>query len=277
MHICYLDESGDSQKIVRPTDDIQPMLVITGIFLDVTCLRDITTEFISLKKKYFPSMFSALTHNLDALPIEIKGCDIRKEIRINNISSPKVQHHFKFLDELLLLMNKYQVKMVSRIWVKEFNKPIVDKSVYTITTQNICLRFEDFLNKNNSDGFLIADFRDPKKNSYVSHSVFTKKFKQSGDSYSKIHELPTFGISDNHACLQICDILTSTIIYPIAAQSYCLGIVNNSFTHANYAVMKKRYSKRIRALQYHAKINKKMYWGISSHDPHNKKDGSAFF
>lgn len=277
MYIAYLDESGDSQPINNPTDNIQPLLIISCIFIKSSDLPSVTRDFINLKRAYFPKLFDKLKHDLDALPIEIKGCDLRLEIRKNPPNHHKVKHHLKFLDELIKILEKYDIKLVSRIWVKSFATPLVDKSIYTITTQNLCLRFNQFLKHKKSEGVLVADFRDTKRNSYVSHSIFTKKFKQTGDDYPKLQELPTFGISDNHTGLQICDLITSAILYPMAARSYCNGVINNSFTHSNLDLIKQRFSKRIRALQFHTKHKGKMYWAVSAHDPHNHKDGNAIF
>ena len=277
MYISYLDESGDSQAINSPTDNIQPILIISCIFIKASDIPNLTMEFIDLKRKFFPKKFSNLRHDLDALPIEIKGCDLRTDIRKNPLKHTKVKHHLRFLDELITILEKYQVRLVSRIWVKSFSRALIDKSVYTITTQHFCIRFNKFLKNQNSAGVLIADFRDTKRNSYVSHSIFTKKFKKTGDEYPNLKELPTFGISNNHAGLQICDLLTSAILYPMASQTYCEGIINNTFTHTNFKIIKQRYAKRIRSLQFHSKCSGTNYWGISANDPHLKKDGNAIF
>ncbi len=277
MHICYVDESGDSQAINSATHSVQPCLVIAGLFVNAGSIHAITKEFIQLKARFYPGKFRHINHDLDILLTEIKGSDIRTDIRANLLASSKVQHHLKFLDEILAICKKYDVKLVSRIWVKAFSKAIFDKSVYTITTQNIAQRFEKFLLKTQSQGMIVADFRDPNRNSYVAHSVFTQKHKATFDQYPSIHEVPTFGVSDNHACLQIADLLCSAIISPIAARTLCVPQVNNVHTHPNYDWIKSRFKKRLRNLQFHCKHNGTNYWGISVDNPHNMKTAIDLF
>lgn len=273
LHFCYIDESGDSQAIANATDEKQPMLAIAGLVVDAGKISQLTAEFIRLKRAYYPSKFSATVHDLDVLLTEIKGSDIRTEIRKNPIGSAVVQHHFRFLDDVFALCKKFDIKVVARVWIKAFGVAVKDKSVYTITTQNIAKRFEKFLTKYNSRGAVIADFRDPQRNQYVAHSVFTQKHKKGngGDAYPSIEETATFGISNNHACLQITDLLCSAIIVPIAGRSVLAGVVNNSHTHTHYDAIRMRYTKRLRALQFHCEYNNVKYWGITVHDPHNSK------
>ena len=99
---------------------------------------------------------------------------------------------------------------------------------------------------------------------------------EKGDSYPSIMELPTFCISDNHALLQMCDLICSTVIYPIAALRFCKNVVNNAHTHLNYNWIKTRYSKRLKKLQYHCKVKNKMMWGITASNKHNPKLNCLF-
>ena len=54
----------------------------------------------------------------------------------------------------------------------------------------------------------------------VSHSIFTQKFSPAARNYQRLVELPTFGHSENHAGLQICDIVCSALLFPIACFAY---------------------------------------------------------
>lgn len=98
MHLCYIDESGDSQAILLPGDDVQPLLVIGAIFIDSKHIKALTGEFIQLKRQFYPAALKHLAHDLDVLLLEIKGSDIRKDIRNSNLTSKKLRHHFQFLD-----------------------------------------------------------------------------------------------------------------------------------------------------------------------------------
>ena len=277
MHICYIDESGDSQAINSASASVQPCLVIAGLFVDAASIRSLTNEFIQLKIRFYPGKFKHINHDLDILLTEIKGSDIRTDIRSNALTSPKIQHHMKFMDEIFRICKKYNVKIVSRVWVKAFGKPIVDKSVYTITTQNIAQRFDIFLTQNQSHGMIVADFRDPNRNSYVAHSIFTQKHKANFDQFPSIYEVPTFGVSNNHACLQIADLLCSAVISPIACLTLCTPQVSNVHTHPNYQWIKERFKKRLRNLQFHCKHNGINYWGITVDNPHNMKTAIDMF
>ena len=279
MHFCYIDEAGDSQAIFNATENIQPLLVITGVFIDGSKVKPLTEEFIQLKSKYFPGKFSSTRHSLDILVSEIKGSDIRDTIKKNAPEKPITKHRFRFLDEIIALLEKNNAKIVSRIWVKDFGKPLTDKSVYTLSAQQICMRFQSYLQDSNAEGAVIADFRDPARNSYVAHSIFTQKHRKKapGDAYPNITETSTFGISNNHACLQITDFLCSSLIFPMAAQAFCHGVITNTFIHPNFEEIRKRYSKRLRRLQFNCKENGEMRWGITVHDPHNHRDGKALF
>ena len=72
----------------------------------------------------------------------------------------------------------------------------------------------------------MAHSRNNGKNLRVSHSIFTQKFG-AVPKYERLVELPTFGHSDNHAGLQLCDIVCSALLNPIACFAYCAGHVNN--------------------------------------------------
>jgi hypothetical protein len=63
--------------------------------------------------------------------------------------------------------------------------------------------------------------------------------------------MPVFGHSENHAGIQITDFLCSTLLFPIATQTYCLPKLGiSAHVHAEDARIKIRYAPRLRALQY---------------------------
>ena len=279
MHFCYIDESGDSAAINNPADATQPMLTIGGLFVDAAKLANLTKDFIALKQKFYPGKFQGTTHSLNVLLKEIKGNDLKTDVRNNNLHGRLVQTHLRFLDEVFDICKLHEVKFVARVWVKAFAVAINDRSVYSITAQNFAQRFELFLQQKSSQGILIADFRDPARNSYVAHSVFTQKHKSGsgGDQYPNILETSVYGISNNHACLQITDLLCSAILAPIAGRRIGAGVFNNAHTHPRYEAICKRYQRRLRALQFHCKHNGKNYWGITVSNPHNMKTAIALF
>lgn len=69
-------------------------------------------------------------------------------------------------------------------------------------------------------------------------------------SYAQILELPTFGHSDNHAGLQVCDLICSAPLYPIACYAYRTGHVANVHVQPGAVALVQRYGQTIRGLQY---------------------------
>lgn len=273
MHICYIDESGDSQQIRSNVDDKQPMLIVAGLFVDAQRISSITDEFTHLKRQFYPNLFKNERHALNVLLEEIKGSDLRSDVRRHPANHRLVEHHFKFIDGVLSICKTHNIKLVARVWVKRYGQALEDRSVYTVTAQHIAKRFQHFLIDQESRGMIIADFRDPARNRYVAHSIFTQKHKlgSGGDAYPSIEEAAVFGISNNHACLQIADLICSTILYPMAGRTVCNEAFNNAHTHANYDAIVRRYSRRINAMQYHCSENGHRRWGITVSDPHSHR------
>lgn len=111
--------------------------------------------------------------------------------------------------------------------IKAPGEPFDGTSVYTFSIEKICSYFEHYLATTESVGFCIADSRSKPQNSKVSHSIFLKKFG-TANFCDHLIELPTFGHSENHAGLQICDIVCSALLYPIACFAYSLGMWTTS-------------------------------------------------
>ena len=200
--ICYIDEAGCTGVLPSATSSIQPAFIITSLIVDEGNLNALTTRFVGLKLKYFPTSFANLKHDLDALTVEIKGCDIRRDLRGDNKTKRKQRQ--KFLDEIFSLLDDLDVRLVARIWIKGIGAKFDGRAIYTNTTQRLAWFFEQYLNLHNLNGMIIADFREPQVNSHVSHSVFTQKSRhlaKGGDVYPHLLELPTFGVSNNHAGL----------------------------------------------------------------------------
>jgi len=81
-------------------------------------------------------------------------------------------------------------------------------------------------------------------------SKFRHKFNPAGQGYPRVVELPTFGHSDNHVCLQRCDIVCSSLLHPIACFAYCTGRVNNVHIQSAARNLRQRHGNRLKSLQY---------------------------
>ena len=278
MHVCFVDEAGDLGALgdpPRPND--QPVLVIGGLFVDATNLASLTDNFLTLKHRYFPGLPYRSNWHLDRIPPEIKGADIRSNATRG--SARQRIHAIGFLDRILGLLRHHDVRMVARIWVKGIGSQFDATSVYTSSIQGICGYFERYLTEADSPGLCIADSRNKIKNVNVSHSIFTQKFSSAAPRYEPLVELPTFGHSENHAGLQLCDIICSALLYPVACFAYCAGHVQNVHVQPRAADLRSRYGQQLKALQYryHNPATGRYEGGFVVSDAIGRQSGSLMF
>ena len=207
-----------------------------------------TKELISIKQRFFPRAVPIGTTDMGWMLYEIKGADLRKGACSGSRNIRR--HRLGYMDQILQLCERCDMKFSGRIWVKGIGTPINGTSIYTSSIQSIFSDFQNYLTMENDVGFVIADSRMKHQNTIVSHSIFTQKFKSTGDSYDRILELPAFAHSDNHAGLQIADTICSAIMTPIAIHTYCSGYVNSVHVRPLYSGIKTQMAHRCRALQH---------------------------
>lgn len=250
--VCYIDEAGNTETLAHPAHSAQPVMVIAGLFLHQEKVIPLTKEFIQIKRNFYPKRLNALAHELEGLRLEIKGNDLRAEIRKHIAAGDKqaLRYRLRYVGALLDLLERHGARFVASVWVKRIGQPIKQDAVYTISVQHICMDFHHLLWRHVDNGFVIADFRDPGQNNIVSQSVVTQKLKASGDAFPRIFEAPTFAVSNNHAALQITDILCSTLLYPMAAYSFCSGHVTNLHVRTEDARVKSEFGRKLENLQY---------------------------
>ena len=155
-----------------------------------------------------------------------------------------------FMGEILKLAAECDAKIVGRVWVKGIGEPINSTSIYTYSIQAIYTDFQNYLTQEGDVGFVVADSRVKHLNTTVAHSVFTQKFKGTGDAYDRIIELPAFSHSDNHAGLQMADAICSAITTPLAVHTYCAGHVTNVHVRPGYEAVKAKFTAPLRKLQH---------------------------
>lgn len=276
MRFCYLDESGCTGTLPSATSPIQPVFVIAGLIVNQPSLTDLTHDFIAFKHKYFPAVTKSCTSYLEKILPEIKGSEIRKLARKSRNNQ---RFAFGVIDSALKILERHDVKVVGRVWIKDPGAPIDGRAIYTSSVQSISHSFQHFLQHHpqSPGGIVIADSRTKQLNSIVAHSIFTQKFKATGDSLDKIHEMPLFGHSDNHAGIQLGDILCSALIFPIACSVYCTGYVTNR-THIHNAHLKLRdkFGARLEQLQYRY-FDTKWRGGLIVSDPIARRNGTLLF
>jgi len=222
--------------------------VIGGLILRQDRLRPLTQEFLSLKQRYFPRLLPAGSQHLDWILREIKGSDLRRAVRAGNRNEQR--HAIRFMEKTLDLIEQFDGRLIGRIWIKGIGQPFNGTATYTYSVQSICKYFQAFLEWRNDEGIIIADSRDKVKNARVSHSIFTQKFKAAGDSYNRILEMPLFGHSDNHAGIQIADLVCSAMLFPMSTYAFCLGHVQSTHVSIRFSRIRDRLGQRLEHRQY---------------------------
>lgn len=247
MKICFVDEAGCTGKLPTHDSRIQPAFVLTGMIIDYLKLRTVTERLLQHKQRFFPNAVRN-THYLSGILDEVKGSDLRRNAasRERNVR----RHTFGYLDGIMSICEDANVRLIGRVWIKNIGENFDGLSVYTSSVQRMCEYFQKYLTQEDELGFIIADSRLKPLNSQVAHSIFTQKFRIAGDCYDRIIELPAFAHSDNHAGLQIADTVCSGIVFPIAVETYCRGILNSIHVRDGFDQLKTRYADRLRMLQF---------------------------
>lgn len=264
MYICYVDEAGCTGALPSPSSPIQPVFLLVGVALQQSRLHALTRDFLTLKRELFPGFIRPGSAVLDQIVMEIKGGEIRRQIRSN--SRNERRHAVRFLERTTRLLEQHDGRIFGRLYVKGIGEPINSASIYTFSVQDICTHFQRFLEQNAESGVVIADSRRKGENARVAHSVFTQKFKALGDPYDRILEMPVFGHSENHAGLQIADAVVSGLLFPMATFAYCTGYVNSVHVHPNFGEVRRRFGNRLKALQYRYNQDAKWRGGIAVSD-----------
>ncbi|ROU03591.1 DUF3800 domain-containing protein [Histidinibacterium lentulum] len=248
MRICYIDEAGCTGALPSATSSIQPSLVVVGVFIDYGSLHQLTSDLIDLKQRFYPKLLPSTATHLDWIREEIKGSDIRK--RACSGSRNDRRHSFGVLDQVTVTADKSDIRVVGRVWIKGIGQPMKGMAVYTSSIQSIYTDFQRYLTQHDDYGFVVVDSRVQHLNTQVAHSVFTQKFKGTGDAYDRIIELPAFSHSNNHAGLQLADLIASAIVTPIALSTYCDGIIKSIHVRPRYHVIKDKYRTWLKGRQF---------------------------
>lgn len=274
MNICYVDEAGDGQRPSRQFPEIPPVLVVCGLVLRSEVVSEMTREFLDVKARFHPGKAGQL--RLDGILYEVKGSSLRRDVRSG--AHRRVRAAFGFLDHITKLLNSYDAGIVGRVWNKDPSCESDERSMYTFSIQDIAKHFQHHLKVQSTNGLIICDGRGKSQNASVAHSVFTKMFKQTGNSYPRIVEMPVFGHSDNHAGLQLADIVASAIVFPIACRTYCRDYLTGVHVHPAYDRIKERYGAWLQdsQIRYYTEAGKPT-GGLIVSDPVGHKHGGELF
>ena len=96
---------------------------------------------------------------------------------------------------------------------------------------------------------------------------------------ARLADLPTFGHSDNHVGLQVCDIVCSALLYPIACHAYCTGHVNNVHVQPGASRLRRRYGAQLKEFQhrYYDAGKSRYVGGVVVSDYLQQRSGALMF
>jgi hypothetical protein len=249
MHLMYVDESGCLGSLPGGPSKVQPILCVVGLILPQSELAALTRDWVALKRQFFPGLCGQRAMPLDWHRAEVKGADLRKYFR-KGVSRRQKRHTAGFIDKSLNLLEGHRCQFSARVWIKVPDQVFKGHSAYTFAVQALCTDLQRKLELVAEEGFVIADSRMPGPNSGVSHSVFTQKFRAAGDPYPRILEAPVFGHSDNHAGLQLADLLASALLVPMCGDFFLGGKIVNSHIDPGYSQVGERYARQMKRLQF---------------------------
>ena len=277
MQLCYVDESGTTEMLVRADQDQQPVVVVAGVSLPERDLTRITHEWIDLKTRFHPEFRKTGNGWLDAILKEVKGAKLRKGFR-DGASVRQRKRAIGMLDGTLKLLERHDAKIVGRIWVKRLDREINERGIYGSSLQFICRAFDSSLPKDER-GMVVVDSQTYRHNHQLAHSVFTQRFAKEPKHLGLV-DMPVFGHSDNHAGLQIADLLCSAILAPIACSVYAGAYETwNRHCASCHLDIRERFGSRLKALTFPA-THPQTGFKCSSllvHDPVGKRGSSLMY
>lgn len=250
-------------------------MVILGLIVAAAAVPALTRDLLALKRKHFPGKYTQ-GHALDHILLEIKGADVLRMTRSGSRNARRQADRLRM--ELLELVESHDVRIVGRVWIKEQSKCMDPAASYTYAVQDIALHFSQHLEAEDAAGILIADGRAHNTNRQVAHSIFTQKWRTGGDPFPALREVPLYAASDNHAGLQLADLLASTLVFPMAASAYCPRRPGNPHSSPRYDTVRASFGARLRNLQYRYRSETGRWrGGLVVSDRINKQTGSRLF
>ncbi|MEV6970134.1 DUF3800 domain-containing protein [Hamadaea sp. NPDC051192] len=245
MHFLYLDESGGVEE-PDSHPAATPAMIILGLIVHADLVPELTSEFLDFKRRNFPSLFQA-GPALDHILREMKGSALLGKTRSESRDRRRHAQHVRY--GLLQLVDRFGCRIIGRVWVKRSGERLKPAATYGFSMQDIATHFVRYLKENRSTGMIIADSRNPGQNIEVAHSIFTQKWRTGDDPYRRLLEVPTFAHSDNHAGIQIADMLASMITLPMVAAAYGAspGTIHDS---PRYAEVREKHGDALQALQF---------------------------
>jgi hypothetical protein len=248
VQLCFVDESGKGETLTRADVDQQPVVVIAAVSLPEQCLTAITHEWIELKRLYLPAIRRGNRRRwLDGILEEVKGTTLRRGFRVDATVRQRKQA-IGLLDGLVELLERHDCRILGRVWVKQLDVPITGMNMHVSSLQFICGAFHAGLE--DERGVVVVDSQTYQHNHRLAHSVFTQRFART-PAHERLVDMPLFGHSDNHAGLQIADLLCSAVLAPVACVVYGGSYARwNRHCDPGFLAIRERYGERLARLTY---------------------------
>ncbi|CAL9302226.1 hypothetical protein SUDANB66_03481 [Streptomyces sp. SudanB66_2053] len=247
MYLCYVDEAGNGQTLDPSRPDAPPVLVVGGFTVHDSHIKHLTWDFLNVKKKYRPWLRGA-KHLSEVIQTEIKGSDVRKDVRVGNRDQRRAA--ILLVDSVLGLLERCNARLLARVWVKQEGFPFDETGVYSTSIGSLTETFQAQLLDCHSRGMMVLDSRTKSKNAPNVHCVTTRKFRAGGDLLKGVIESPVFGHSDTHTLLQVSDLVVSSLLFPIACHAYLSDVTWNVHCDDAYRPLRERFGQRLMKLQF---------------------------
>jgi len=244
MHICYIDEAGCPGYLPANNTEIQPVLIIAGLALPKEALDSISRQFIKIKQQYLYGETRPNSRHQDALN-ELKGADLRKAIREGNKSIASKAH--KLAQQLLDTLIAHGAELYGQVIIKVPDDKFNGTQLYAEAMMRIAKSYHQLLDKELSNGLIVADFRGSEINSKVAQPISLAMWEQK-NTFPRFELPPTFGNSNSHVGLQIADIIISSLLMPLALAKFGEQIPESKHKKEEDLQNFKRYEKRLKTL-----------------------------
>ncbi|CAL9501102.1 DUF3800 domain-containing protein [Streptomyces sp. enrichment culture] len=247
MYLCYIDEAGNGQTLDPARPDAPPVLVVGGFTVHDSHIKQLTWDFLNIKKTYRPQLRRAL-HLSEVIHTEIKGSDVRKDVRVGNRDQRRAA--MLLVDSILGLLERYHARLLARVWVKQEGLAFNETGVYSTSVGSLTETFQAQLLDCHARGVMVLDSRTKSKNAPNVHCITTRKYRAGGDLLKGIIESPVFGHSDTHTLLQLSDLVVSSLLFPIACHAYLNDVTWNVHCDDAYRPLREEFGERLKKLQF---------------------------
>src|SRR5690606_22367569 len=144
------------------------------------------------------------------------------------------------------LLESENIRLIGKAWTKCDNQTLDMNNAYGMGMQDFAKAFNHYLSVQGREGVIIADSRTHESNIRVAHSIHTQKYRSGADPYPNISEVPIFAASDNHAGIQVADMVATALFFPSVVAAYIEP--RSGFVHsgAKYEPVRQMFGGRLK-------------------------------